>query len=105
MYNTCKKAVFIMIVKSCLYIVQHTHLMEQTDILECSGNSRFVDINGTLSGDILPVQIDNSLIRLIHTCKKIKDCSLTGTVRTDQTIKLSFLDGDMEIIHCMKTAE
>ena len=38
MYNTCKKAVFIMIVKSCFYIVQHTHLMEQTDILECSGN-------------------------------------------------------------------
>ena len=74
-----------MIVKSCLYIVQHTHLMEQTDILECSGDSRLVDINGTLSGDILSVQIDDSLVRLIHTCKKVKDCSLTGTIRTDQT--------------------
>ena len=78
--------------------------MEQTDILDCSGDSRLVDINGTLSVDIMSVKIHDSLVRLGHTCKKVKDCSLTGTIRTDQTIKLSFLDGDIEIIQCMKTA-
>ena len=43
-----------MIVKSYLYIVKHRHILEQTDVLECAGNSCFVDINGAFSRDILP---------------------------------------------------
>ena len=76
----------ILIVKTDFYIVQNGEFLEQSDVLECSGNACPVDIDRTLSGNILPVQLDNAFVRLVLTGKEIKDCRLARTVRTDQTV-------------------
>ena len=95
----------ILIVKTYFYIVQNGKLLEKSDVLECSGNACPVDIDRTLSCNVLPVQFDNSFIRLILSGKKIKDCRLTCTVRTDQTVKFTFFYCELEIVDSPQTAE
>ncbi len=57
----------MMIVKSYFYIVKNSHILEKTDILECSCNSGFVDLNGFFSCDVLAVQFNDSfLLVYIH---------------------------------------
>ena len=94
----------MMVVQACLNIVQHCHILEKTDILEGTGNTCLVDVDRFLSCDIRTIQADSSLIRRIHTGKHIKYRRLAGTVRSDQTVKLSLLDGNMKIIYRTKAS-
>ena len=55
----------MMIMKAGFYIIQNGQLFKEPDVLEGPGDSLFVDFNGFMPGDILAVQFDKSLIRLI----------------------------------------
>ena len=94
-----------MIVKSYFYIVKNRHILEKTDILESSCDSGLVDLNGAFSCDVLAVKFNDSLCRLIHSCEKIEYCCLTGTIRSDQSIELSLLNGHIKAVNSTKTAE
>ena len=94
-----------MIMQTSLYIVQYGHIFKESNILECSCDSCFINIDNTSSGDILTIQLDNSLCWLINTCKKIKYGCFSGTVWSDQTIKLAFFDFQLKIIYSMKAAK
>ena len=91
--------------QSDLYIVKHALILKQTDVLKRTRNARLVDVDRFLSCDIRTIQADSSLIRHIHTGKHIKYRRLAGTVRSDQTVKLSLLDGNMKIIYRTKSSE
>ena len=45
----------MVIVKSCLYIVKNGEVLEETDVLESTGNSGLVDVGRGLSGKVLTV--------------------------------------------------
>ena len=82
----------MMIVKSDLDVVKNRHILEQTDVLECSRDTCFVDLDRALTCDILSVQFDDTLGRFVYTCEKVEDCCFAGTVRSDQSLELTFFD-------------
>ena len=41
----------------------------------------------------------------VHTANKIDRCALAGTIRSDQTENLTFVDGEVQIIHRFDAAE
>ena len=93
------------IVKPHLHVIQHAELLEQTDILKCSGNSRLADINRLLPGNIRSVQEHLSAVRFIHTGQKVKHRRLPGPIRSDQPVKFFFLNRNIKRIHRTETAE
>ena len=94
-----------MIVQTSLYIIQNCHIFEESNILKCSCNSCFIDINNTFSCDILSVQLNDTLCRLINTCEKVEYCCFSGAVWSDQAVQLTFFDFHMKIIYSVKTAK
>ena len=76
-----------MIVKSYFFIVKNRHILEKTDILEGSGDSGFVDLDGAFSGDVLAVQSDDSLCWFVYTCEKEAD-TLAGNLPYGKQRKL-----------------
>ncbi|CDE32296.1 unknown [Ruminococcus sp. CAG:90] len=95
----------MVIVKSYFYIVKNRHILEKTDILEGSGDSGFVDLDGAFSGDVLAVQSNDSFCWFVYTCEKVEYRCLTGTVGSDQSIELSFFNGHVKAVNSTKTAE
>ena len=79
--------------------------IEQTDILKCSCNTCFVDVNRLLTCNILAIQFDNSLIWLIHTCQKVEYRCFTGSVRSDQSVKFPFFDLHFKPVYCTQSSE
>ena len=94
-----------MIVQSGLYIIQHRQILKQTDILKGSGNTGFIDIYGFLPCNILSVQDDTSVVRLVYTGQQIEYRGFTGSVRSDQAIKLPLLNTDMKCIYRPESAK
>ena len=93
-----------MVVQSRLYIVQHGQILKQTDILERPCNPCLIDLRGLSSRYIDAVQLYASCIRLIYARKQIEDRGLSGAVRPDQAIELPFINTDLEIVNCLKSA-
>ena len=72
--------------------------MKQTDILERSGNTGLVDINRhALPVMSCPSKQDTSGIRLVNTCQQVEYRRFSGTVRSDQTVELTFFNVDVKI--------
>ena len=94
-----------MIVKTCLHIVQHRQILKQTDVLEGPGNAGLVYFRGFPAGNVDSCQLNASRIRLIYACQQIENSGLTGSVGTDETVKLSLLYADLKIINCLKAAK
>ena len=94
-----------MVMKSDLNIVKNRHILKQANVLESTRDTGFVDLDRTLSCDILSVKLDDTFCRFVYTCKKVENCCFTGTVRSDQTIQLTFFDGYIKSVNCTKTAE
>ena len=94
-----------MVGETDLYIIQHRLCMEKTDILESSRHTGLIDLNGILSDQILSVQADQTVIRLVHAGQHIEDCGLSGAVWPDQTIQLPFFNCDLKIIYRPKTSK
>ncbi len=79
---------------------------KESNILECSCDSCFINIDNTFSGDILTIQLDNSLCWFVYTCEKVEYRCLTGTVWSDQSIKLAFFRFSVEnYLNSMKAAK
>ena len=95
----------MMIMKPYFNIIQHRKLFEKTDVLEGPGNSGLVDLNSAFSGNVLAIQTDDSLRWFVHTCKEVKYSSLSCTVRSDQTIELTFFNGHIKSVYCAETAK
>ena len=85
--------------QSRLYVVDHGKLLEKPDILKGSCDSRPVYLDGTFSGDIRSVQKDLPFVRLVDTGQEIEDGCFSGSVGTDQPIKLALFYGNMEIVN------
>ena len=94
-----------MIVETGFYIVQYRHPLKQTDILKGPGNSCFIDFNRFLSCNVLAVQPDNALSRLIYAGQKVKYSRFTRAVGPDQAVELPFFNMNFKIIHSPETAE
>ena len=94
-----------MIVKARLDIVQHGQILKQTDVLEGPGDSGLVYFRGFLAGNVDSRQLNASRVRLIYACQQIENSGLTGSVGTDETVKLSLFYADLKIINCLKAAK
>ena len=103
--NSRGRGVFHLVMQAHLHVVQHRHILEQTDILKCSCNTCFVDVNRLLTCNILAIQFDNSLIWLIHTCQKVEYRCFTGSVRSDQSVKFPFFDLHFKPVYCTQSSE
>ena len=91
--------------QSYFNVVKNRHFFKQTDILESSRNTGLVDLYCALSCDILSIKFDNTFCWFVYTCKKVENCCLTGTIRSDQSIELTFFDRYIKSVNCAKTAE
>ena len=83
---TCKGRILIIVVQTCFYIVQHCHILKQTDILESSCNTCFIDLYRIFTCNINTVQLDDPFSRLIYTGKKIEYSCFSCSVRSDQAV-------------------
>ena len=87
----------MMVVKTDLYIVQHTQLLKQTDILEGSCDACLIDLDGLFTGNILSVQNESRPPSGLYTpVSRLKIVVFTSAVRSDQTVELSFFNRDAE---------
>ena len=86
-----------MIVKTCLHIVQHRQILKQTDVLEGPGNAGLVYFRGFPAGNVDSCQLNASRIRLIYACQQIENSGLTGSVGTDEAVKLSLFYADLKL--------
>ena len=78
--------------KPQLDIVKYRELFKQTDILEGSGDSFFVNFDCAAACQLFAVEEKVSLGRFVYTCEKVEDCCFAGTVRSDQSVELTFFD-------------
>ena len=95
----------MMIVQSYFNVVKNRHFFKQTNILESSRNTCFVDLYCALSCDILSIEFDNTFCWFVNTCKKVENCCFSCTVRSDQAIQLALFDRYIKSVNCAKTAE
>ncbi len=91
--------------QSGFYIVQHGHVMEETDVLEGTCDALLVDLLTAETRDVVSVEEDLTAGRLIYAGQEVKYGRLTGTIRADQTVELILFDLHMEIINCLQTTE
>ena len=54
--------------KTYLNVIKYRKILEQSDILEGSCNTRPVDVGGLLARDILSIKNNGTVRRLIYTC-------------------------------------
>ena len=94
-----------MVVQSYFYVIDHGQILEQSDILESSCNTRLVDVDSLFAGDILAIQGNNSLCGFIYTGQQIKYGGFSGTIGTDQSIQCTFFNTDIKIIYRTKSAK
>lgn len=90
--DSLDSGIMMLIVKPHFYIIQNTQIFKETDILECSCDACFTDIDGLFPCDIFPVQDHLSCIRSVNSCQQVKDSCLTRSVGTDQPVKFFFFD-------------
>ena len=98
-------AVLDLVVQADLDIIQHAHLVEQADILEGTGHTGLADQFGVLAGDVLAVEDDVALGRLVDAGEHVKHGGLAGAVGADQTIEVAFLDGKVQLSNGLQAAE
>ena len=98
-------AVLDLVVQADLDVIQHTHIVEQADILERTGHTGLADEFRVLAGDVLAVQDDVALGRLVNTGEHVKYGGLAGTVGADQTIEVAFLNGKIQLGNGLQAAE
>ena len=94
--------IFMVVVQPDLYIILNTHIFKQADILKGSGNARLINIYGLFPDYIFSVKPYNSLRRLVNPGQKIKYRRLSGTVRADQALELSFFNHHIQAVHSPK---
>ena len=88
-----------------LHVVQNAHLVEQTDVLEGTGDALLVDLGRLLAGDVLTVQDDVALGGTIHTGEHVEHRGLAGAVGTDEAVELAFFHLHVQLGHSLQTAE
>ena len=86
-------------------IVQNRHLVKQADVLEGAGNARMAGLNGRVVVDILLVEQDGAVGRLIHLGQQVENGGFARAVGADQTGDLGHADGQVEIVHRLEAAE
>ena len=97
--HTGQGVVFCLIMQANFYIVQHTHVLEQTNVLKGAGNTAFVDLDRGFAGKIFTIQRKGAGRRFVHTGQQVKNGGFSGAVRPNQPIKLTFINGQIHIIH------
>ncbi len=81
-----------MLMQSGFYIVQHTHILKKPDILKSSCYSLMIDLRRLMPRNIFSIQKNNSFCRFIYARQQIKNRGLSGSVRSDQSIKFPLLN-------------
>ena len=95
----------IPVMKSDLNVINNGHILEKPYVLECSCYTIPVYLRSFVSGDIIAVKFYETFIRAIYARKKIEDCSLAGSIRSNKTIELSFFYFQIEIVNGSENAE
>ena len=90
--HTLCSAVLVVVVKSDLNVIKHAHFLEQSYILECTGDTCTVYISCRFSCYVFTVKSDNTLRGLVYSCQHIEHGSLACAVRTDKSVKLALFD-------------
>ena len=88
-----------------LDIIYYRHFLKQPDILERTGNTGHDNLMCLLAVHLLATQIEGAFCGLINTGQQVKDCSLTGTVRTNQSHQLALTNLHTEGIHCLQSSK
>ena len=87
------------------HILNNPHIREKPDVLECSGNTLFYNISGVHALDFFTLELDRPLINLINTGQHVEYCSLTCSVRSDDTDDLALMNLEADVLYSNNTAE
>ena len=93
------------IVQTDLDVILDGQLVEQTDVLEGTGDAHAVDLDGGLARAVHAVDDDRAARGLIDAGQQVEDRGLACTVRADQTCDLRPADGQIKVVHGAQTAE
>ena len=83
----------------------HGQVIEQTDVLESTGNTGAVYLRGIHFVGILAIQQDGAVGGLINLGQQVEDSGFARAVGADQTGDLRPADHQVEIVHGLQTAE
>ena len=95
----------MVIVETYLNVVDNRKLLEKTDILEGSCDTRTVCLNGAHICDVCAVKDNGAGVCLVNACQHIEHGSLSCAVGADKTVKLTFFDSKIKFAYGFKTAE
>ena len=100
MEKTGCQIIFDAVVKGCFYIIQNTHLCEQTDILEGTCHTFLTDFCRFLSHQAFPIQHDRTVCRTVYTGQHIKSRCFSGSVWPDEPYQSTFVDRHIQSVYC-----
>ena len=94
-----------LIVHTHLDIFQSSHLREQADILESTGNAQLIDFMSGHALGVDTVDQNGATGWLVHTGQQVEDGGLACTVGTDQTGDLGRTNGNVKAVYSSQTAK
>ena len=97
--DAAEHAVLDVVVQAQLHVVLHGEVVEQTDVLEGTGDARLVHLDGIHVVGVHAVQQNGAPGGLVHLGEQVKDSGLARAVGADETGNLGAADGHVEVLH------
>ena len=94
-----------LVVQADLYVIFHTQLVKEADVLEGAGDSRTVDLDRVHAVGILAINEDGAPGGLVHLGQQVKDRGLARAVGTDESGDLGPSHREIEVIDGGQSAE
>ena len=88
-----------------LHVVQHRHILEQTDILKRARDARLIDDSRLEANDAFSVQHDIAFRGLVHTGEHVEHRCFARTVGTDKAVQMALFNGKRKFFHGLQAAE
>ena len=88
-----------------LHVVQHRHILEQTDILKRARDARLIDDSRLEANDAFSIQHDIAFRGLVHTSEHVEHRCFARTVGTDKAVQMALFNGKRKFFHGLQAAE
>ena len=94
-----------LVVESHHDVAYHSHVVEQTDVLEGTGDALVVDLVLGQALQLLAVQVEGTGGGLVDPRQEVEDRGLTRAVGADETVDLILFDADIDVLGGLQTTE
>src|SRR3989442_638900 len=86
-------------------VVEHTHALEEGDVLEGAGDAERGDVGRLEVRPVLAVEDDPSLVRMVEATDRVEQRRLAGAVGTDDRQDLAATDPQAHLVQRHERAE